>query len=522
MQGLGKPLGTIVIVGGGTAGWMAAAAVSRVFQNPGLQIHVIESSEIGIVGVGEATIPPILQMNKLLGIDENEFIRRTRATFKLAIEFVDWMGPETRYLHPFGQLGFGAFHLPTAHYWRRLRLEIGDQAGTLEDYSLTATAALAGKFQRRLPYANAQGNIAYAFHFDASLYAQFLRELAERNGVIRHDRKICGHRLDNRGFVEAVVFEGGGSVEGDFFIDCSGFRGLLIDQALGVGYEDWTQWLPCDRAVAMPSEFMPTVPPLTRSTARSAGWQWRIPLQHRTGNGLVYCSSCMSDDEAASALTGNLPTPATGDPRFLKFTTGKRKQFWNKNVVALGLASGFLEPLESTSIHLIQTGIEKLLKLFPDRSFRQEDIDLYNRITALEYEQVRDLIIFHYLANGRTDTEFWRSCSAMKPPESLQERIELFKGHGTVFRREDELFSEASWTAVFEGQNVHPAKPHPLTYGTPLEKIDDVLRRSREMIAQGVEAMPSHAEFLTRSCGAVLGSGTQPAIENPEQIVSIR
>ena len=522
MQGLGKPLGTIVIVGGGTAGWMAAAAISKVFRNPALRIHVIESSEIGIVGVGEATIPPILQMNQLLGIDENEFIRRTRATFKLAIQFVDWMGPETRYLHPFGQFGFGAFHLPTPHYWRRLRAEIGDRAGTLWDYSLTAKAALAGKFQRRLPYANTQGNIAYAFHFDASLYAQFLREMAEANGVIRHDRKISGHRLNSEGFVEAILFEDGGSMEGDFFIDCSGFRGLLIDQALRTGYEDWTHWLPCDRAVAMPSEFMPSLPPFTRSTARPAGWQWRIPLQHRTGNGLVYCSSCMSDDEAASVLTGNLPTAATGDPRFLKFTTGRRKTFWNKNVVALGLASGFLEPLESTSIHLIQTGIEKLLKLFPDRSFRPADIDLYNRITALEYEQARDLIIFHYLANGRTDTEFWRSCRAIDPPDSLKERIELFKGYGAVFRREDELFSEVSWTAVFEGQNVHPAQPHPLTFGTPLDKIEDVLKRSRDMISQGVEAMPSHAEFLARGCGAVLDTRSEPATETPEEIVSIR
>ena len=521
MQGLGKPLGTIAIVGGGAAGWMAAAAISKVFQDRALKIHVVESSEIGIVGVGEATIPPILQMNQLLGIDEDEFIRRTRATFKLAIQFVDWMGPGTQYLHPFGQLGFGAFHLPTPHYWRRLSAERGEKAGTLWDYSLTSKAALAGKFQRRLPYANAQGNVAYAFHFDASLYALFLRQLAEANGVVRHDRKIRGHRLDDQGFVEAVVFEDGGSLEADFFIDCSGFRGLLIEGALGTGYDDWTQWLPCDRAVTMPSEYMPELPPFTRSTARSAGWQWRIPLQHRTGNGLVYCSGHMSDDEAAFVLSDNLPTPASGDPRFLKFTTGKRKLFWNKNVVALGLAAGFLEPLESTSIHLIQTGIEKLLKLFPDRSFRQEDIDLYNRITALEYEQVRDLIVFHYFANGRTDTDFWRGCREMDPPDSLKERIELFKGYGAVFRRDDELFSEVSWTAAFEGQNVHPARPHPLTFGTPLDRIDEVLGQTRDIISRAAEAMPSHAEFLKRACGAVLGPG-DPSAEPAEQILSIR
>jgi len=509
---LGEPLRKIIIVGGGTAGWMAAAAISKVYQDRALEIHVIESSEIGIVGVGEATIPPIVSMNRLLGIDEDEFIRKTRATFKLAIQFVDWMGPDTRYLHPFGQLGLGGFPLPMSHYWRRLRAERGDEAGTLWDYSLTSQAALAGKFQRRLPYANAQADIAYAFHFDASLYARFLRELAEKNGVIRHDRKIEGHRLDSRGFIEAVVLEGGSSMEADFFIDCSGFRGLLIEQALGTGYEDWTRWLPCDRAVAMPSEFMPDIPPFTRSTARSAGWQWRIPLQHRTGNGLVYCSSFMSEDEAESVLSGNLPTAAAGDPRFFRFTTGKRKLFWNKNVVALGLASGFLEPLESTSIHLIQTGIEKLLKLFPDRSFRREDIDLYNRITALEYEQARDLIIFHYFANGRTDTDFWRACRAMDPPDTLAERIELFKGYGRVFRREDDLFSEISWTTVFEGQNLRPAGIDPLTLGMPIEGIGEVLRSTRETIWQGAAAMPPHPEFLARSCRAVLGADASAAV----------
>jgi len=485
---------------------MAAAAIAKVYQDRALEIHVIESSEIGIVGVGEATIPPILTMNRLLGIDEDEFIRKTRATFKLAIQFVDWMGSDTRYLHPFGQIGFGGFQLATAHYWRRLRAERGDEAGTLWDYSLTSQAALAGKFQRRLPFSNFQGNIAYAFHFDASLYACFLRDIAEANGVIRHDRKISGHRLDSEGFVEAVVLEDGSSMEADFFIDCSGFRGLLIEEALNTGYEDWTQWLPCDRAVAMPSEFMPDIPPFTRSTARSAGWQWRIPLQHRTGNGLVYCSTFTSEDEAAAILTGNLPTAAAGDPRFLRFKTGRRKLFWNKNVVALGLASGFLEPLESTSIHLIQTGIEKLLKLFPDQSFRRQDIDLYNQITALEYEQARDLIVFHYLANGRSDTEFWRACRAMKPPTTLSARIELFEGYGRVFRRDDDLFSEVSWTAVFEGQNVHPAKPDPLTLGTPLDRIEEVLAYNRKMIARGVETMPSHPEFLARSCGAILGA----------------
>ncbi|HXG80432.1 MAG TPA: tryptophan halogenase family protein [Sphingomicrobium sp.] len=492
-----------MIVGGGTAGWMAAAALSRLIENRFCEIHLIESSEIGIVGVGEATIPPILKMNQLLGLDEDEFVRKTKATFKLAIQFEEWMGDGTSFFHPFGQFGFGIGPLPMPLYLRRLRDEVGEAAGTLMDYSLPAKAAMANKFQRRFPDERMAGNIAYAFHFDASLYAAFLRERAERQGVIRHDRKIVGHRLAADGFVEAVELEGGESMDADFFIDCSGFRGVLIEQALGTGYEDWTHWLPCDRAAAMPSERMPELPPYTRSTARKAGWQWRIPLQHRTGNGLVYCSRFMSDEEAVETLTGNLPTRAAGEPRLLRFTTGRRKLFWNKNVVALGLASGFLEPLESTSIHLIQSGIEKLLQLFPDRSFRQADIDLYNRLAALEFEQVRDFIIFHYHANGRPEP-FWQLCREQAIPDTLSERIELYRGYGRVFRREDELFSAVSWTSVFEGQNVHAAAPDPLTLGIPVDRIAHILGQVRSIIAAGVERMPAHAEFVA---GCVAGRG---------------
>ena len=511
MRGPAEPVRKVVIVGGGTAGWMAAAAISRTIQHHFCEIHVVESSEIGIVGVGEATIPPIVQMNELLGIDEDEFIRKTQATFKLAIQFVDWMGPGTRYFHPFGQFGFYMGPLAVQHYWRRLQAEAGGAAGDLMDYSITAQAALAGKFARQFPIPNLRGNIAYAFHFDASLYAAYLRERAEAQGVTRHDRKIVGHRLAEDGFVEAVLFEGGDSMEADFFIDCSGFRGVLIEQALGTGYDDWTHWLPCDRAVAMPSELMPELPPFTRSTALSAGWQWRIPLQHRTGNGVVYCSQFMSDDEAGTTLAANLPTAACGDPRFLKFTTGRRKLAWNKNVLAIGLASGFLEPLESTSIHLIQTAIEKLIDLFPDRSFRQADIDFYNRATALEFEQVRDLIIFHYSANGRTDSEFWKMCRERDIPDTLKARIELYKGYGRVFRGQDELFSPVSWTSVFEGQDMHAEGFDPLAAGMPIERIHKVLEQTRELVARGVEAMPRHADFVAqiRGSAGAAGAGRQ-------------
>ena len=504
MRDASGPLRKILIVGGGTAGWMAAAALSKVLQDRFCEIHVVESSEIGIVGVGEATIPPILQMNRLLGLDEDEFIRKTNGTFKLAIQFIDWMGDGSRYYHPFGQFGFGMGPLAVPHYWRRLLRERGEEAaGTIDDYSLTSTASSANRFQRRHPLLQS-GNVAYAYHFDASLYALFLRDMAEAQGVIRHDRKITGHRLADDGFVEAITFEDGDSMEADLFIDCSGFRGVLIEQALGTGYEDWTHYLPCDRAVAMPSEVMPELPPYTRSTARRAGWQWRIAIQNRTGNGLVYPSSVLSEDEAASILADNLPTTALADPRFLRFVTGRRKKFWNKNVIAMGLASGFLEPLESTSIHLIQTAVEKLINLLPDRSFRQADVDFFNEETAREYEQVRDLIIFHYHANGRPEP-FWQQCREAPIPDRLRERIELYKGYGRVFRKEDELFSPVSWTAAFEGQGVHAESVDPLALGMPIDQIEAMLRQQRENIRRGVQSMSTHADYVAKIAAA--GSG---------------
>ena len=330
MRGPPEPIRKVIVVGGGTAGWMSAAAIAKLTQTRFCEIHLVESSAIGIVGVGEATIPPIRQMNRLLDIDENEFLRKTGATFKAAIQFADWTDPDSAYFHAFGPLGFNP-GLALVHRWRRLRAERGEAAGAYDDYSITAQAAQAGKFDRVfLGPNNFRAPVDYAFHFDAGLYAQFLREIAEAEGVIRHDRKIVGHALADDGFVDALILEGGDRLEGDLFVDCSGFAGLLIEQALGTGYEDWSHWLPCDRAVAMPSETMPDLPPFTRATAREAGWQWRIPLQHRTGNGLVYCSALLSDDEAAAGLAANLPTPAGGDPRLVKFRTGRRKQFWNR------------------------------------------------------------------------------------------------------------------------------------------------------------------------------------------------
>jgi len=508
MLGDEGPIRRVVVLGGGTAGWMAAAAITKVL-NRSCEVHVVESSEIGIVGVGEATIPPIRQMNRLLEIDEDEFVRRTGATFKVAIRFVDWSGDGKGYFHAFGPIGFNP-GLALVHRWRRLLAEKPELAGGLEDYSVTAQAAHAGRFHRVFASGQAQRPVDYAFHFDAGLYAQFLRGLAERRGAVRHDRKVVGHEMAENGFVSALVFEGGDRIEGDLFVDCSGFRGLLIGGALGIGYEDWTHWLPCDRAVAMPSEIMPELPPYTRATAREAGWQWRIPLQHRTGNGLVYCSRFIGDEDAARILADNLPTPAVGEPRFLRFTTGRRRTFWERNVVAVGLSSGFLEPLESTSIHLIQTSIEKLLNLFPDRSFRQADIDYYNKVTALEFEQVRDLIILHYVANARVGQPFWDACREQQVPDSLKERIELFRGYGRLFRTEDELFSPLSWTAVLEGQGIHAARPDPLVSGIPIELVEGQLRQVRDFVSRGIAAMPAHADFVRQIAGPAR-QGAEPA-----------
>ncbi len=504
----------LLIVGGGTAGWMAAAALARALGERRVEIVVVESEAIGTVGVGEATIPPILHLNQLLGFDENEFIRRTRATFKLGIEFVNWSAPGSRYFHPFGRYGADIDTLPFHQYWLRFRHEQGDAAGELSDYNLPTLAALAGKFCR--PSAdpkNTLSNLAYAFHFDASLYAGMLRDYAEGAGVRRQEGRIARVTMHENGFVRGVELEGGETIEADFFIDCSGFRGLLIEQALETGYEDWTHWLPCDRAIALPCANAGPPDPFTRSTAHAAGWQWRIPLQHRTGNGHVYSSACMSDDEAETILRAGLEGEALAEPNRLRFVTGKRRKFWDRNVLALGLASGFMEPLESTSIHLIQTGLSKLLNLFPDRDFHQADIDFYNRSTAIEYERIRDFIILHYHANAKAGSPFWDHCRTMALPDTLQEKLDLWRNHGRVFRIEDELFGESSWVAVLHGQGIEPRGYDPLADAMPAEKLRATLPRIREAIARGVAAMPSHADFIARNCA--MGSLPGPALVQP-------
>lgn len=493
----------VVIVGGGTAGWMCAAALSRLF-GPRLDIRLVESDEIGIVGVGEATIPPLRLFNALLGIDEDEFLRETQGTIKLGIEFVDWTRPGHRYHHAFGPIGGRDLgQVPFHHYWLRARL--GGRADVLDEYVFNSLAARANKFMRSVADMpnSPLGNIAHAFHFDASLYARYLRRFAEARGARRIEGRIVDTVLRGEdGFIEAVVLADGRRVDGELFIDCSGFRGLLIEQALHTGHEDWSPWLPNDRAFAVPCASSGRLTPYTRSTARSAGWQWRIPLQHRTGNGYVYCSDSISDDEAAATLLANLDGEALADPRPLRFTGGMRRRFWERNCVALGLACGFMEPLESTSIHFIQQGISKLVTFFPDRGFEQADIDEYNRQVQFEYIRARDFIVLHYKANARDDSPYWRRCREMAVPDTLAAKIELFRSHGRVFREHEELFTESSWIQVLIGQDVMPRSWHPMVDLLDDTEVARLLDGTQRVLRRSVEVMPTHEETIAKHFAA--------------------
>ena len=501
------PIRAIVIVGGGTAGWMAAAALARLC-SAGTSITLIESEEIGTIGVGEATIPPIRTFNQMVGIDENEFVRRTEATFKLGIEFVDWTRAGHRYMHPFGRYGADMEGVGFHQFW--LKSRSAGEPHEFEDFNLCAVAARHGRFQRPSPDARSVlSTLNYAFHFDASLYAAFLRDHATARGVVRREGRIVDVALRGEdGFVEQLHLESGERIGGDLFIDCSGFRGLLIGQALGVGYEDWSRWLPCDRAVAVPAAATEAPLPYTRATALAAGWQWRIPLRHRVGTGYVYSSAHISDDEAAATALAKLDGKPLNEPRFLRFTAGRRDRVWERNVVALGLASGFLEPLESTSIHFVQAGISKLLALFPDRRFSPVLADEYNRLTALQLEQVRDFIILHYKATERRDSNFWRAAADMAVPDSLAGKIALFQENGRVFRHEDELFSEASWLAVLLGQGVVPRRWDPLADALPDQEVRETLARMAPFIRQAAQSMPPHRDYLARIVQPATGAVT--------------
>lgn len=490
----------IVIVGGGTAGWMTAAALSKVLTGD-WQLTLVESEEIGIVGVGEATIPLINIYNSALEIDEDEFMRETNATFKLGIEFVNWGQLGDSYIHGFGPLGPDIGITKFHQYWLKLRQM--NQAAGLESYSINTMAARSNKFMRaRKDMGNSPlAEIAHAFHFDAGLYAAYLRRYAEARGVRRIEGRISGATTrPANGHIDEIVLTGGQRIGGDFFIDCSGFRGLLIEETLKTGYDDWSRWLPCDRALAVPCESVTPLTPYTRSTARTAGWQWRIPLQHRTGNGHVYCSHFISDDEAADQLLKNLDGKPLADPRPLKFVTGKRKKFWNKNCVAIGLSSGFMEPLESTSIHLIQSTISRLATFFPDREFNPADIDEFNRQADFEVERIRDFLVLHYSVNRRTDSEFWKYCQSIALPDTLRSKIELFKSNGRVFREANEMFSEISWVEVFIGQGIIPKSYHPLVDALETQKIREFMQGIESTMQRCTAAMPTHQEYVNSNC----------------------
>jgi len=496
------PLKDIVIVGGGTAGWMAAAALSTIL-NGRYNIRLVESDEIGIVGVGEATIPMIARFNRVLGIDEAEFMRETQGSFKLGVEFVNWGRKGERYMHGFGRLGQDLATVPFEQYWLKMRA-LG-KAAPLEEYSIARMAAKAGKFMpARHDVPNSPlADIAYAYHFDASLYARYLRKLSEQRGVTRIEGKIVrATQRPGDGYIDAVELENGQQVAGDLFIDCSGFRGLLIEQTLQTGYEDWSGWLPADRALAVPCESVKTMTPFTRATAHQSGWQWRIPLQHRTGNGHVYCSRYMGDDEAAATLLANLDAPALADPRLIKFQTGMRKQAWNRNVVAVGLAGGFLEPIESTSIHLIQSAIARLIEFFPDRGFQDVERAEFNRQSRFEYERIRDFIVLHYHLNQRTDSPYWLACANMAIPDTLRQKMNLYRARGKVVRVDNELFSEVGWIQVLEGQNMPVNAYNPLVDVQSEADIADYLDSVRGVIAKCVSVMPTHEEYIARHCAA--------------------
>jgi tryptophan halogenase len=495
----------ITIVGGGTAGWMAAAILARRLGQRFGSLQVIESPEIGTIGVGEATIPPIRLFNEALGIDQGDFLRQTQGTIKLGIEFRNWSRIGHSYFHPFGVHGTSLDQVALLQEWLRLRqLGLPGELESFENLSLNAVAARCGRVldSKSDPY-SLHSVYSYAYHFDASLYAQYLRSYAQARGVVRIERKVLRVELRAEdGFIRALHLDDGTEVAADLFIDCSGFRGLLIEQALHTGYEDWTHWLPCDRAVAVPCQSAGALTPYTRSTAHSAGWQWRIPLQHRIGNGYVYCSRFISDDEASATLLANLDGQAQAEPRLLRFTTGRRRKFWNKNCVALGLAAGFLEPLESTSIHLIQTGLTRLAAIFPDRSFDPSDAQEYNRLAIEEFDRVRDFIILHYKATARDDAPLWQYCANMDIPEELGYRINLFRSSGRVAFHDREVFVESNWLSVLIGQGIWPRRYDPLADVMPLDSIAAHLAQMRKLIRQTAEAMPAHAAFIEGHCRA--------------------
>ncbi|MDG1827092.1 MAG: tryptophan 7-halogenase [Henriciella sp.] len=486
----------ICILGGGTAGWMTAAALSNKFKGLGFEITLIESNEIGTVGVGEATLPHIRFFNSALGLDEKFVMKSTNATFKLGIEFCDWGKIGDSYIHPFGDYGLPMPDTEFHQLWLREKAERG--APRLDEYSYSVMAAEKGKFHFPGDDTTQIGsNFGYAYQFDSSLYAKLLRSYSENNHVRRIEGKVVETHLNaESGYVKSLSLENGAQIEADIFVDCSGFRGVLIEQALETGYEDWSRWLPCNRAYAVQSESRGELLPYTRATARKAGWQWRIPLQHRTGNGHVYCSDFISDEDALHQLMSTLEGPALTDPKKLFFKTGRRNAFWSKNVVAIGLSAGFLEPLESTSIHLIQEGITNLVELFPSGEIDEYDIREYNDRMELNFDRVRDFLLLHYVATQRDDSEMWRYFRNLELPESLTEKMEAWQKRGYVIPYEHGVFLPPSWISVMLGQNLEPKSFDQRVNKIPQEELSNLLRSIHTQTHQKIHQAPAHAAFL--------------------------
>ncbi|MBB6095789.1 tryptophan halogenase [Povalibacter uvarum] len=491
-----KPLSRIVIIGGGTSGWLAGAMLSRHLKRELCEIELIESEEIGTIGVGESTVPPFVGLIQRLGIDEKEFIRATDATYKLGIQFVGWHQRAKSYFHPFGVIGQPIGGHDFYQCWLRARAQ-GDTS-SLMDFSPCSVMADSGRFFPPAKVPNTPiGGANYALHVDATLVARYLRDYSQSRGLVRTEGKVTSVKQRESGFIESVVLEDGREIRGDFFIDCTGFKALLIGKALAVEHIDWSNYLPCDRAVAMRSEGRGPLLPYTRATAQSSGWSWRIPLQQRVGNGYVYSSQFCSDSTAKATLIRGLDGPVVDEPRIIPFVTGHRRELWKHNCLSLGLAAGFLEPLEATSIHLIARGIDFFLRYFPDRDCDLALVREYNRRMTGDFEEVRDFVLLHYAATARDDSPFWQWCSQIELPDSLQERIELFKRHGALRDGTDPLFRNTSWQSIFEGMGIQPSHYCPRVENVDYARIAGALKTAKAAIQGMVSHLPTHEEFLS-------------------------
>ena len=491
---MSEHLRRIVIAGGGTAGWMAAAAISRTLGKV-VDVTLIESDAIGTIGVGESTIPPLVTYNRLLGINEAEFMRATNATFKLGIMFDDWKEDGHNYFHSFGLTGKDHWSAGFQHFWLHGLTKGHDQS--YDDYCLELVAAREGRFAH-LP----DERMNYAYQLDSTLYARFLRTMAEADGTKRVEGKIANVEVDGEsGNIATLVLESGERIDGDLFLDCTGFRALLIGQTLGVGHDDWTHWLPCDSAIALQTESVGPAVPFTRAMAHDSGWQWRIPLQHRVGNGIVYCSRYLDKNAALERLLGNIEGKVLTDPNVLRFGAGTRVKQWHRNCVAVGLSGGFMEPLESTSIHLIQRAVLRLLRMMPLTRISERDVAEFNDQQMQDALQIRDFLILHYKATNRRDSEFWRYCASMPIPDSLEQKIELFRETGRVFRKNEELFVENSWVQVMMGQGITPQSYHPIAKKLSDEELTRLLGTIRDMVAGTVKSLPEHSAYVSQYCG---------------------